>query len=176
MSKSIYVCISSLRSPSHSDSLQPHGLQHTRTPSLSPTPGVYSNSCPLSLWWHPTISSSAVSFSSHLQSFPASGSFQTSQFFGIRWPNIPSLWASFPPKPHPIPLVVIKHRAKLSEPCGSFPLAICFTQNSIYMSVVISQFIPFSPCPTRWWLFLERPAYEIGLQLASGNLGFRLTH
>ena len=59
-----------------SDSLQPHGLQHARPPCPSPTPGVYSNSCPLSRWWHPTISSSVVPFSSRLQSFPASGSFQ----------------------------------------------------------------------------------------------------
>ena len=62
-------------------SLQPHGLQHARHPCPSPTPGVYSNSCPLSWWCHPTISSSVVPFSSHLQSFPASGSFQISQFF-----------------------------------------------------------------------------------------------
>ena len=64
-----------------SDSLQPHGLQHARPPCLSPTPGVYPNSCPLSQWCHPTVSSSVVPFSSHLQSFPASGSFQMSQFF-----------------------------------------------------------------------------------------------
>ena len=64
-----------------SDSLWPHGLQHTRPPCPSPTPGVYWNSYPLSQWCHPTISSSVVPFSSCLQSFPASGSFQMSQFF-----------------------------------------------------------------------------------------------
>ena len=64
-----------------SDSLWPHGLQHARPPCPSPTPRVYSNSCPLCLWCHPTISSSAVPFSSHPQSFPASGSIQMSQFF-----------------------------------------------------------------------------------------------
>ena len=64
-----------------SDSLRPHGLQHARPPCPSPTPRVYSNSCPLSGWCHPTISSFLVSFSSRLQSFPASGSFQMSQFF-----------------------------------------------------------------------------------------------
>ena len=63
-----------------SDSLQPHGLQHARPPCPSPIPGAYSNSCPFSRWFHPTISSSIVPFSSHLQSFPASGSFQMSQF------------------------------------------------------------------------------------------------
>ena len=64
-----------------SDSLWPHGLQHTRPPCPSPTPGVYSDSCPLSRWCHPTISSSVVPFPSHLQSFPASGSFQMRQLF-----------------------------------------------------------------------------------------------
>ena len=64
-----------------SDSLQPYGLQHTRPPCPSPTPRACSSSCPLSQWCHPTISSSVVPFSSHLQSFPASGSFQMSQFF-----------------------------------------------------------------------------------------------
>ena len=56
-----------------SDSLQPHELQHTRPPCPSPTPGVHPNSCPLSQWCHPTVSSSAVPFSSCPQSFPASG-------------------------------------------------------------------------------------------------------
>ena len=64
-----------------SNSLWPHGLQHTRLPCPSPNPRVYSNSCPSSRWCHPTISSSAIPFSSHLRSFPASGSFPMSQFF-----------------------------------------------------------------------------------------------
>ena len=64
-----------------SNSLWPHGLQHARLPCPSPTPRAYSNSCPSSQWCHPTISSSVVPFSSCLQSFPASGSFQTSHFF-----------------------------------------------------------------------------------------------
>ena len=64
-----------------SNSLWPHGLQHTRLPCPSPTTRVYSNSCPLSQWCHPPISSSVIPFSSCLQSFPASGSFQISQFF-----------------------------------------------------------------------------------------------
>ena len=62
-----------------SDSLRPRGLQHTRPACPSPTPGVYSNSCPLSQWCHPTISSSVIPFSVCSQSFPASGSFQISQ-------------------------------------------------------------------------------------------------
>ena len=67
--------------PVMSDSLWPHGLQHARLPCPTPTLEVYSNSCPSSRWCHPTISSSVVPFSSHLQSFPASGSFLASQFF-----------------------------------------------------------------------------------------------
>ena len=64
-----------------SHSLRPHEQQRARSPCPSPTPGVYSNSCPLSRWCHPTISSSVVPYFSCLQSFPASGSFQTSPFF-----------------------------------------------------------------------------------------------
>ena len=64
-----------------SNSLQPHRLQHASHPCLSPIPGVYSNSCLLSQWCHPTISSSVFPLSSCLQSFLASGCFQMSQFF-----------------------------------------------------------------------------------------------
>ena len=64
-----------------SNSLQPHALQHIRPPCPSPTPWVYPNSCPLIQWYHPTISSSVVPYSSRLQSFPASGSFPVHQFF-----------------------------------------------------------------------------------------------
>ena len=64
-----------------SSSLQPHGLQHSRLPYPSPTPGTYSRSCTLSWWCHPTVSTSVVPFFSHLQSCPASGAFQMSQFF-----------------------------------------------------------------------------------------------
>ena len=71
-----------------SDSLWPYGLQHTRPPCPSPPPGVHSNSCALSQWCHLTISSSLVPFSSCPQSFPASGSFQMSQFFASGGQNI----------------------------------------------------------------------------------------
>ena len=70
-----------------SDSLWPHGMQHARLPCPSPIPRVYSDSCPLSRRCHPTISSSIIPFSSLLQSFPASGFFQMSQFFANRWPK-----------------------------------------------------------------------------------------
>ena len=64
-----------------SNSLPPHGLQHARPPCPSSTPRVYSNSCSLSWWCHPSISSSVIPFFSYLQSFPESGSFQMSQLF-----------------------------------------------------------------------------------------------
>ena len=64
-----------------SDSLRPHRLQHTRLPCPALSPRVYSNSSPLSRWCHPTLSSSVVPFSSHLQSFTASGSFPMNRFF-----------------------------------------------------------------------------------------------
>ena len=63
------------------DSSWPYGPQHARTPCPSPTPKRYSNSCPLCRWYHPTIPSSVVPFTSFHQSFPASGSFPMSQFF-----------------------------------------------------------------------------------------------
>ena len=71
-----------------SDSLWPHGPQHTWPPYPSPTFGVYSNSCPLSWWCHPTISSSVIPFSPCPQSFPESGSFQMSQFFASGFTHI----------------------------------------------------------------------------------------
>ena len=64
-----------------SNSLRPHEPQHSRPLCPSPSPRVYSNSCPSSQWCHPTISSFIILFSSHLQFFPASGSFQISQLF-----------------------------------------------------------------------------------------------
>ena len=80
-----------------SSSLQPHGLKHARLPCPSPIPRVYSNSCPLSWWCHPTISSSAIPFSSCLQSFPASGSFSNESVLRIRWPKYLSFSFSISP-------------------------------------------------------------------------------
>ena len=70
-----------------SDSLQPHALQHTRTPCLSPTPRACLNSCPSSQGCHPTISSSVALFFSHLQSFPESRFFSNELVLHIRWPK-----------------------------------------------------------------------------------------
>ena len=80
-----------------SDSLQPHGLQHARLPCPSPTPGAYSNSCPLSWWCYQTISSSVIPFSSCLQSFPESGSFPMSWLFASGAQSIGSLSFSICP-------------------------------------------------------------------------------
>ena len=80
-----------------SNSLQPHESQHARPPCLPPTPGVYSNSCPLSWWCHPTISSSVIPFSSRLQSFPASESFSNESVLSIRCPKYWSFSFSISP-------------------------------------------------------------------------------
>ena len=77
-----------------SNSSWPHGPQHARPPCPSPTPGLNSNSCPLSQWCYSTISSSVVPFSSCLQSFPASGSFPMSQFFTSGGQSITGVSAS----------------------------------------------------------------------------------
>jgi len=83
--RDVFNCLSSVQFSSVAQSCptlcDPMDSKHTRPCSPSPTPGAYSNSCPLSRWCHPTISSSVVPFSSHFQSFPASGSFPMSQFF-----------------------------------------------------------------------------------------------
>ena len=84
-----------------SNSLRPHRLQHARPHCPSPTPGVYSNSCPLSQLCYPTISSSVGPFSSHLQSFPASGSFPLSQFFTSGGQNIGVSFSINPSTEHP---------------------------------------------------------------------------
>ena len=81
MSQSSAIQFSSVAQLFVSDSLRPHGLQHTRLPCPSPSPRACSNSCPSSQWCHPTISSSVASFSSCPQSFPASGSFPMSGLF-----------------------------------------------------------------------------------------------
>ena len=85
-----------------SDSLRPHEWQHTRPPCPSPTPGVHSNSHPLSQWCHPAISSSVVPFSSCPQSLPASESFPMSQLFAWGWPKYWSFsFSIIPSKEYP---------------------------------------------------------------------------
>ena len=83
-----------------SSSLWPHGLQHTRLPCPSPTPGAYSNSCPLSWWCHPTISSSIVPFSSCLQSFPPSWTSAVWEVFLRSFSEHLRVWETYETKPH----------------------------------------------------------------------------
>ena len=84
-----------------SNSLWSHELQHARPPCPSPTPRVYPDSCPLSQWCHLTISSSVIPFSSCLQSFPTSGSFQMSQLFASGGQNIGFCFNISPSREHP---------------------------------------------------------------------------
>ena len=77
----VVIILATAESLQSCPTLRSHGMQHTRLPCPSQTPGACSNSCPLSRWYHPTISSSVSLFSSSLQSFPALGSFQMSQLF-----------------------------------------------------------------------------------------------
>ena len=84
-----------------SNSFRPHGLQHARLPYLSPSPRACSNSCPLSWWCHPTISSSVVLFFSRPQSFPGSGSFPVSPFFALGGQSIGSFSFSISPSNEP---------------------------------------------------------------------------
>ena len=86
--ESRYSCLLLFSRSVMSDSLQPHELQQVRLPCLSPSSRTCPNSCPLSCWCHPTISSSVIPFSSCFQSFPASGSFPMSQLFTSGGQNI----------------------------------------------------------------------------------------
>ena len=80
-----------------SNPLRPHGLQHARPPCPPPTPRVYQNSCPLSWWCHPTISSSVIPFSSCSQSFPSIRVFYNKSALRIRWPQYWSFHFSISP-------------------------------------------------------------------------------
>ena len=107
--------------------LQPHGLQRARPPCPSPIPGLYSNSCPLSWWCYPTISSSVIPFSSCLQSFPASGSFPMSQFKSINSWVLSLLYG---------PILTSIHDYWKNH---------CFDYIEISMNVKVTQ-----SCPTLW--------------------------
>ena len=108
-----------------SNSLQPHGLQHERPPCPSPTARVYSNLCPSSRWWHPSISSSVIPFSCS-QSFPASGSFPLIQLFASR--GQPKYWSfSFSTSPSNESLELISFRIDRFD-----PLAVQGTLKSLF--------------------------------------------
>ena len=124
-----------------SNSLRPHGLQHARLPCPSPTSGAYSNSCPLSQWCHPTVSSSVIPFSSRLQSFPASGSFPMSQFFAS---GGQSIGASASGSVLPISLVIKGHilgsvsHSALPIALSAVPLASTFDAKIGYLQHLLA--------------------------------------
>ena len=138
-----------------------HGQQHTRFPCPSPSPGACSNSCPLSRWCHPTISSSVIPISSCLQPFPASGSFPISQLFTpgsafrIRWPKYWSFSFSIDPSNEYSRLISLGSTGLIS--LQSKRLSRIFSSTTVWMH----QF--FSAQPSLWsnahihtW-FLEKP-------------------
>ena len=135
-----------------SDFLQPHGLQHARPPCPSSIPRAYFNSCQLSQWCHPTISSFVVSFSSRLQSFPASGSSQMSQFFisGGQRNGVSASASAFSPSNEYSGLISFRKYLQGISPCslrdseGSSPtppfksinsLALSFCYSSVLTSI-----------------------------------------
>jgi len=127
-----------------SNSLRPHGLQHTRLPCPSLSPGAYSNSCPLSRWCHPAISSSVVPFSSCLQSFPSSGSFLMSQLFATGFCHTP-LWIRHRYTLSPLPLESPSHHSPLSICLGCHRVLVCVLwviQQILSLQMVVYMF----PC------------------------------
>ena len=129
-----------------SDSLWPHGLQHARPPNPSPTPGVYPNSCPLSWWCHPTISSSVVPFSSCLQSFPATGFLNVSAL-RIRWPKYCSFSFISPSNEHTgliffrmnwLDLLAVQGTLQESSPTPQFKSINSLVLSFIYSPTLIS--------------------------------------
>ena len=131
-----------------------HGLQHARLPCPSPTPKVYFNSSPLSRWYHPTILSSVIPFSSCLQSFPASGSFQMSQLFTSGGQHI-GVSASF--------LLMNIQDWFLLDLTGliflqSQGLSRLFSNNTVQKHQFFStQLSSWSNSPIHTWLLLEKP-------------------
>ena len=150
-----------------SDSLWPHGLQHTRLPCPSPTPKACSNSCPLSQWSHPTISSSVIPFSC-LQSFLASGSFPMSQFFTSRGQSIGISFSISPSNEYSglisfrmdwLDLLAVQGTLKSLLQHDSFSLLLSYSTFQYYLPASIP---PFS-------LFLLLQSFQILLQLLPGS-------
>ena len=117
-----------------SDSLWPHGLQHARLPCPSPSPRVCSDSCPLSQWCHPTISSSVIPFSSWLQSFPASGSFPMSQFFTSGGQNVGASASASPSNEYSW---LISFRSEVIDTLGLSIVFLFIFTHSIYFAINI---------------------------------------
>ena len=166
-----------------SDSLRPHGLQHARPPCPSPTPGAYSNSCPLSWWCHPTISASVAPFSSCLQSFPASGSFPMSQFFTSGGQNSgASAAASVLPMNTQgwAPLGLTGDRGDApSHPCTRTPRDCCLQHHwallcPIYFYAILwlvknGRVLPFPPFPNWKRKGTNKPEFNLFWQLSQSS-------
>ena len=169
-----------------SNSLQPHGLQHARPPSPSPTPGVHPNSCPWSQWCRPTISPSVVPFSSHLQSFRASWSSPVSRFFASGGPSIGVHRVPFSPHPHQCSFIAVDGSPSHSSHCGLIctsltssdaeHLSTCLL--SIHLSYLgkslLQSSVHFNWCICRWpcWVFIA--FHGLSLVVVSGELVFLL--
>ena len=137
-----------------SDSLQPHGLQHTRLPCLSPTPRAYSNSCPLSRWCHPTTSSFVIPFSTCLQSFSASGSLPVSQFFTSVGQSIGVFSLSISPSNEYSGLISFRIDSLIS--LQSKGLSRVFSNTTVQKYQLFGAQLSYSPTLTSIWL-LEKP-------------------
>ena len=147
-----------------SNSLQSHGLQHSSLPCPSPTLRACSNSCPLSQWCHPTISSSVVPFSSCLQSFPTSGSFLMSQFFdsfSLGFPDFALSWGWSRVK-----LVITEYWIEFPVLTSRFFSFTYFIHSSVYMRSGLT-FIPKSSFALK---SQENPSFISTLALCSRKL------
>ena len=129
-----------------SDSLQPHGLQHTKPPYPSATPGVYTNSCPLNRWCHPSISSSGIPFSSSIQTFSASVQFNS---FAQSCPTLcdpMDCSTSALPVHHQLPDITQLRSIELVMPSNH--LILCHPFSSCLQSFPASGYFPMSQCFT----------------------------
>ena len=142
-----------------SDSSKPHGLQHTRLSCPSPTPGAYSTSRPLSWWWHPIISSSVIPFSSCLQSFPATGSFQMSLFFASGGQNMSFSFSISPSNEYSILISFRIDWFDLLAVQGTLKNLLQHhslkASNGTYKDQILGYFTSFLPCPKALALFLR---------------------
>ena len=151
-----------------SNSLWPNGLQHTRPPCPSPTPRACWNSCPLSQWCHPTISSSVICFSSCLQSFPVSGSFPISQVFTSGGQSIgASVSASVPPMNiqdwFPISIITLNVNG-LNTPMKKHRLARQMKTCAFALQLTTS-FCLSSQIACNYFILLGYSCFHYGLQL-----------
>ena len=144
-----------------SDSVWPHGLQHTRLPCPSLPPRVCSNACPLSQWCHPTVSSSVASFPSCTQSFPASGSFPVSWLIITRWSEDWSFSFSISPSS--------EYSGLISFRVDWFDLLVLKGLSRIFSSTIVRKHQFFSTQPSLWTNFLYSPALS-RLYMTTGKI------